>query len=160
MWKLPCGKVIKFPQPVVIDGIQHSSAIFEFWTPTQLKDIGISTFKEVWFDQEHFVSKGFTDTIHSNGTVEREHTLEPRHTVEEKKAELLADAKYAAQIALEETDWYVIREMETRKPIPIAIRQEREAHRATLDAEEEAIAELQTHADAIAFNKKGKVKKK
>ena len=162
MWALvESGKVVavyKSPRPVNIGGINHPRTIFNFWSPAQLKAIGIYSYTEenVNPDGQYYNLGGSSTAIDdSAGTVTVTYTNTLRlladtlYTEDDKSKGLIPDErdvgdvsqiglknkqintiKSQAKSLLQSSDWYVTRKAEAGTAIPSAVATYRTAVRA------------------------------
>ena len=162
MWALvESGKVVavyKTPRPVNIGGINHPKTIFNFWSPAQLKAIGIYSYTEenVNPDGQYYNLGGSSTAIDdSAGTVTVTYTTTLRlladtlYTEDDKSKGLIPDErdvgdvsqiglknkqintiKSQAKSLLQSSDWYVTRKAEAGTAIPSAVATYRTAVRA------------------------------
>ena len=153
MWALvESGKVVavyKSPRPVNIGGINHPRTIFNFWSPAQLKAIGIYSYTEenVNPDGQYYNLGGSSTAIDdSAGTVTVTYTNTLRlladtlYTEDDKSKGLIPDErdvgdvsqiglknkqintiKSQAKSLLQSSDWYVTRKAEAGTAIPSAV---------------------------------------
>ena len=162
MWALvQSGNVVavsKTPKALNIGGINHPRTIFNYWSPAQLKAIGIYTYTEVNANPDNryyqtgtsetviddsagTVTKTFTNTLKNLGdslytTDDNTNGLIPEgKEVGDVKAEGLKsieirNIKNAAAGLLQNSDWYVTRKSEAGTAIPSAVSTYRTAVRA------------------------------
>ena len=162
MWALvQDGKVVavyKSPRPVNIGGINHPRTIFNYWSPAQLKAIGIYSYTEenVNPDGQYYNLGGSSTAIDdSAGTVTVTYTNTLRlladtlYTEDDKSKGLIPDErdvgdvsqiglknkqintiKSQAKSLLQSSDWYVTRKAEAGTAIPSAVATYRTAVRA------------------------------
>ena len=162
MWALvQDGKVVavyKSPRPVNIGGINHPRTIFNYWSPAQLKAIGIYSYTEenVTPDTRYYNSGSpstkiddsagtvtvtytntlknlgdtlFTEDDKSNGLIPSDKDVGDVATLGLKN-QAIAKIKGQAGSLLQSSDWYVTRKAEAGTAIPSAVSTYRTAVRA------------------------------
>lgn len=162
MWALvESGKVVavyKSPRPVNIGGINHPRTIFNFWSPAQLKAIGIYSYTEENVSPDgKYYNTGTAETVinDSAGTVTKTFTntlkdlADSLYTEDDKSKGLIPDHKDVGDVKvkglksieidaikgqasglLQSSDWYVTRKAEAGTAIPSAVSTYRTAVRA------------------------------
>ena len=175
MWALvQGGKVVavyKSPRPVNIGGINHPKTIFNFWSPAQLKAIGIYSYTEenVNPNGEYYnLGSSSTKIDDSAGTVTVTYTNTLKNlgdtlfTEDDKskglipsdkdvgdvsniglKNRMIATIKSSARSLLQSSDWYVTRKAEAGTAIPSDVATYRTAVRT-------ASATMETKVKAIS----------
>ena len=182
MWALvESGKVVavyKSPRPVNIGGINHPRTIFNFWSPAQLKAIGIYSYTEenVNPDGQYYNLGGSSTAIDdSAGTVTVTYTNTLRlladtlYTEDDKSKGLIPDERDVgdvSQIGLKNKQintiksqakslyWYVTRKAEAGTAIPSAVATYRTAVRANtaiMEAKVKAISDTTNQTNMNAF---------
>jgi len=150
MWKLPDNTILHTPQPITQGINQYPKSIFKRWSKEELADLGILPFHEVPFNTRRYRSTGFTDTV-VDGVVVREHTLSPKQSLDDLKAQKCLKIKQRAQTILKETDWLTLRELEEEVPIPAELKQFRKAVRKASNDAESRLQDLEEFDDVFNF---------
>ena len=162
MWALvQDGKVVavyKSPRPVNIGGINHPRTIFNYWSPAQLKAIGIysyteenvnpdSSYYQLWStstkidDSAGTVTVTYTNTLKLLGDTKYTEDDKSKGLIPEcrdvwdisalgLKSQKIQSIKGQAGSLLQSSDWYVTRKAEAGTAIPSAVATYRTAVRA------------------------------
>ena len=162
MWALvQDGSVVavyKTPRPLNIGGINHPRTIFNYWSPAQLKAIGIYTYNVVNGNPDNrYYEAGAAETVvnDSAGTVTVTHTntlknlADSLYTTDDNTNGLIPEGKEVGDVKaeglksveirniknaaaglLQGSDWYVTRKSEAGTAIPSAVATYRTAVRA------------------------------
>tara|TARA_R100000008_G_scaffold51474_1_gene30988 strand:- start:542 stop:1384 length:843 start_codon:yes stop_codon:yes gene_type:complete len=143
-------EVIHQPKAMVINDIQHPKTIFtRAWTNEERKAIGILpyTYSGNNINNEYYTST-FSDSV-GDDAVTRTYTNNAVSDLAELKTNKITDAKQDANQLLSNTDWYVVRNVETSTAIPSEITAFRTAVRTNYTALKTAITDA-ANVDAVA----------
>jgi len=131
------------PKPMTIGGIQYSKDIFNLWTVSELKSIGIvpitttgSHLDKTYYievDEAYAIAEDKASVVRTIGTKASDKTLA---TV---KSQQVSHAKVMCNNILALTDWYVVRKAEASTAIPDKITAFRTAARTVYAAAKSAI---------------------
>ena len=143
-------KIINNPKSMIIADVQYPAKIFQLWSSSELKAIGIyevvtdsTNFKdEKWYinTNESFafaddqVTRSWGTAIpkehaDKNATDENGDELDPVVVIEGLKTKLIRDLKKQVSNELSKTDWYITRNTEKSTAIPSSISTHRDAVR-------------------------------
>tara|TARA_Y100001938_G_C8054422_1_gene413645 strand:- start:249 stop:1208 length:960 start_codon:yes stop_codon:yes gene_type:complete len=133
-------EIIYQPKAMVINDIQHPKTIFtRAWTNEERKAIGILpyTYSGSNINNEYYTST-FSDSV-GDDAVTRTYTNNAVSDISRLKANKIDEAKQNANSLLSDTDWYVVRNVETSTAIPSEITAFRTAVRTNYAALKTAI---------------------
>jgi len=147
MWLLPDGRVINRKE-FILDGKFHKSNIFD--KPDTLDELNIKQFVEKGFNQIYYKSVSHVDS-ELNGVVTRVHKIEPKMSIDDLKGMLIKKVKEQAKSLLNNTDWYVIRSVESID-VPKNISDFRSNVRALSNTIEDEINALNDYDSLVEFN--------
>ena len=145
-------EIIHQPKAMVINDIQHPKTIFtRAWTDEERKAIGIIPYKYSGnnINDEYYTST-FSDSVGENA-VTRTYTNNAVSDLTELKTSKISNAKDYANQLLSDTDWYVVRNVETSTAIPSEITAFRTAVRANYAALKTAITDAANVAAVAAL---------
>jgi len=136
-------EIIDNPKPMTISGIQHPRGIFNLWTVSEQKAIGIvpitttgshldpTYYTEV--DESYAIAEDKASVVRTIGTKAADKVLA---TV---KSQQVSHAKVMCNNVLALTDWYIVRKAEASTAIPAKITALRTATRTVYAAAKSAI---------------------
>jgi len=150
MWRLPDGRIINRPERVVIDGETYSTSVFRNWSKAKLIAVGIHPFREIKYDQENYISTGFSDDT-VDGVVTRTHTTIPKYNINNLKEMRIEVLHLQAKSHLERTDWYVVRKSELDTAIPAEVVTARAFIREHCNTVEAEINALETYDEVVDY---------
>ena len=145
-------EIIHQPKAMVINDIQHPKTIFtRAWTDEERKAIGIIPYKYSGnnINDEYYTST-FSDSVGENA-VTRTYTNNAVSDLTELKTSKISNAKDYANQLLSDTDWYVVRNVETSTAIPSEITAFRTAVRTNYAALKTAITDAANVAAVAAL---------
>lgn len=145
-------EIIHQPKAMVINDIQHPKTIFtRAWTDEERKAIGIIPYKYSGnnINDEYYTST-FSDSVGENA-VTRTYTNNAVSDLAELKTSKISNAKGYANQLLSDTDWYVVRNVETSTAIPSEITAFRTAVRTNYAALKTAITDAANVAAVAAL---------
>lgn len=85
MWKLPDGKVIRYPKQISVGDVNHPKQIFKVWSRAELNAIGVYPYREQTYNKQFYKSTG-TVEVEQDGEIVCQHTLVRRYTNPELRA--------------------------------------------------------------------------
>ena len=145
-------EIIYQPKAMVINDIQHPKTIFtRAWTNEERKAIGILpyTYSGSNINNEYYTST-FSDSV-GDDAVTRTYTNNAVSDLTELKTNKITNAKSNANQLLSNTDWYVVRNVETSTAIPSEITAFRTAVRTNYAALKTAITDAANVAAVAAL---------
>lgn len=145
-------EIIHQPKAMVINDIQHPKTIFtRAWTDEERKAIGIIPYKYSGnnINDEYYTST-FSDSVGENA-VTRTYTNNAVSDLAELKTSKISNAKGYANQLLSDTDWYVVRNVETSTAIPSEITAFRTAVRTNYASLKTAITDAANVAAVAAL---------
>ena len=135
-------EIIHQPKAIMINDVQHPKTIFtQAWTNEERKAIGILpyTYSGSNINNEYYTST-FSDSV-GDDAVTRTYTNNAVSDLTELKTNKITNAKSNANQLLSNTDWYVVRNVETSTAIPSEITAFRTAVRTNYAALKTAITD-------------------
>ena len=145
-------EIIYQPKAMVINDIQHPKTIFtRAWTNEERKAIGILpyTYSGSNINNEYYTST-FSDSV-GDDAVTRTYTNNAVSDLTKLKTNKITNAKSNANQLLSNTDWYVVRNVETSTAIPSEITAFRTAVRTNYAALKTAITDAANVAAVAAL---------
>jgi len=142
-------RIVNTPQSITVNGVSHPKSIFTSWNATDLKDLGVYSYREVAVDNRYYNSGNATYSIGPNevvGTYEG-----TAKDVDQLKENMVNQVKSIAASKLAPTDWMVIRAAEGGTAVAEEITQYRAAVRTASNEKETAINAITNIAGVIAF---------
>jgi len=145
-------EIIYQPKAIMINDVQHPKTIFtRAWTNEERKAIGILpyTYSGSNINNEYYTST-FSDSV-GDDAVTRTYTNNAVSDLTELKTNKITNAKSNANQLLSNTDWYVVRNVETSTAIPSEITAFRTAVRTNYAALKTAITDAANVAAVAAL---------
>jgi len=136
-------EIINNPKPMTIDGIQHPRGIFNLWTVSEQKAIGIvpitttgSHLDTTYYtekNESYAIAEDKASVVRTIGVKAKDNTLATVKTSQVNKAKEMCNGLLAS------TDWYIVRKAEASTAIPAKITALRTATRTVYAAAKSAI---------------------
>ena len=145
-------EIIYQPKAIMINDVQHPKTIFtRAWTNEERKAIGILpyTYSGSNINNEYYTST-FSDSVGDDAVI-RTYTNNAVSDLTELKTNKITNAKSNANQLLSNTDWYVVRNVETSTAIPSEITAFRTAVRTNYAALKTAITDAANVAAVAAL---------